>query len=121
MKSFSDNVHAFGHLMVQTMGFQEFQRDATGEVYWQTSIPRTPYSIQVRSGMKPDNTYTPAPDIGIRVYLIDTVTHASIVPHIRVRRTEHSLRNVREKVGILWKYAASLQAKKSPFKAVRHG
>ncbi len=119
MKNFSDNICAFGNLMVRTMGFQEFERE-NGEIYWQTSITRTPYSIQVRSGMRRDNSYTPAPDIGIRVYLIDTLTSASIVPYIRVRRTEHSLRNVREKVGVLWKYAVE-KHRNSKTKAVRYG
>ena len=94
--------------MVTTMGFQEFMR-ANGEIFWQTSIPRTPYSIQVRSGMREDNSFLPTPDIGIRLYLVETISLAPVVPLVRVRRTEHALRNVREKVGVLWKTAQNVQ------------
>lgn len=110
MKSFSNDIKAFRNLMVHTMRFQEFQR-GNGEICWQTSIPRTPFSVQVRSGMRDDNTYTPAPDLGIRLYLIDTVTFASIAPIVRVRRTEQALRKVREKVGVLWKIGLNLNKK----------
>lgn len=97
------------------MRFQEFERP-NGEIYWQTSIPRTPYSIQVRSGMLADNTYTPAPDLGIRIYLIDTISLAPVAPVIRIRRTQHSLRNISEKVGYLWKEAISMNSGKARHK-----
>ena len=113
MKHFVDNIAVFGNLMVETMGFQEFCRDETGEVFWQTSITGTKLAIQVRSGMRGDNSYTPAPDIGIRLYLIDLTTQAAVIPVVRVRRTEHSLRNVREKVGMLWKLALSMNSPQS--------
>ncbi len=112
MKRFSDNISVFRNLMVNTMRFQEFTRH-NDEICWQQSVPRTPYSIQVRSGMRADNTHTPAPDIGIRLYLVDTITLDSVVPLIRVRRTEHSLRNVREKIGFLFKLALNLAYGKS--------
>ena len=111
MKNFSDNVETFGKLMTRTMGFQEFQRD-NGEVIWQISVSRTPYSIQVRSGMRADNSYLPTPDIGIRIYLIDTVTQAVIVPIVRVRRTQYALRNVRERIGHLWRTALQQNSNK---------
>lgn len=112
MKHFADNIAVFRNLMVCTMRFQEFRRESNGEVFWQTSIPHTGLSIQVRSGMRGDGSYTPAPDIGIRLYLVDTVTLGAVAPVVRVRRTEHSLRKVREKVGVLWKLALELNKPK---------
>lgn len=104
MKHFSDSIAAFGNLMTQVMGFSQYVREPVGEVCWRTTIPGTIFTIHVRSGMTADSTFTPAPDIGIRIYLMDSIQDASVLPMIRVRRTPHSLRNVRLQVGILWKY-----------------
>lgn len=104
MSLFSTDLATFETLMVRTMGFRR-TLIVNGEVAWETDVPRTPYVIQVRSGFDANGRTLPPPTLGIRIYLLDSRTMESVVPFIRVRRTQHALRNVREKVGHLWRIA----------------
>jgi hypothetical protein len=106
MSFLSTDLNTFETLMVRTMGFQRSVVD--NEVCWTTNVPRTPYVIQVRSGFDVDGNSLPPPLLGIRLYLLDSRTLESIVPFVRIRRTQHALRNVREKVGLLWRQALDI-------------
>jgi hypothetical protein len=88
--------------MVNRLGFHEYVR-SSGEVCWRFSIPKTVFVIHVRSGMRADGSQTPVPDIGIRIYLMD-ITDVPLKPVVRVRRTQHSLRNTWREVNTLHKF-----------------
>lgn len=88
--------------MVERLGFHQYLRE-NDEVCWRYAIPKTIFVIHVRSGMKSDGSHMPPPDIGIRIYLMD-LTNIPQIPVIRVRRTQHSLRNVWREVNKLHKF-----------------
>jgi len=111
MKSFSHNLESLRATMnsldeVKRTAFAESRRP-TGEIVWKASIPRTRLVMEIRSGMLEDNTFTPAPDLGLRIIVTDLQTLTPAGPTIRVKRTPYALLHLREKIGELWKNSFS--------------
>lgn len=89
--------------MCEVLGFIRFESQTHDEVYWQHTIPHTTIAIRVMSGLSASGEILTREHMGIRIYLMDLITNSQIEKPMRVRRTRDSLRNIRERVGILWR------------------